>query len=969
MKLTLQLLLITSINFASLAQSVVQINTICDNDVNTDWASPNNDNLPLWDHDNNSSTPKILDTRFLNGLDWVNGNTSGSGYTTSNMYFTENDPYGNMTNVKPIVNPNPWYHYLYYGDDLLPENGWEILLHNLGRYPDNVTIHNFEDKKFTPYIVLYNRYTSIIRVFVTYGKNPMPNNAINGVKIDLSFAMNSSNPNDPNNVVSGVLRHGHSIDQALDVQTEVIKMSAVAKSPGEENKWYSADFRTGYDPCTCMFPSRLALQFNWFSETEFSLNGRQITLEENLTDATVKELINKDYLGSFEYVGEDAKNGFVIYQSLEKAVDDYIAQMEHYKAELEATNQHNAKVKRNLAIVKAFKSVIISGVSATSAGVGGIAISAALNGNADWANDFVTNASDLIQKDTVSFYTLEKETKKLIGAQFDFFSSKNFKEKPKPTKPNEPLVSYSEMAFKGKLFNDLPISGPDFMAPGTFNNQNTDASINIPYVFKYPIYNDVLGTFALLETPMITISRDIHEEYKKNVEYKYSTYQVQNFQGVYQSWTTNYQLKLATDLKFALNSVLDVKDYSIDVALVIKDSIGKPINYLNDEYFYYNGLQSCFTDPNYITNLSSTNSDENSLEDIYNFYNFENGNEFNAPPGYVHYRPYLNPESIPTYKRQVRNYTSNFMPIDAFYQSVYEFGIKNQRVSVPGSEGEIQPEDYGFNHNISVELKLQVNIEFYSLDQHGENNRLTETFTYSIPNSHLIMVEGDIIPNLASTSYNLDFPENLNFTNVNFDGSVIDGCKLNGSIYECKALNTVSLDGVIQVGSGYDVHFIAGNEIVEHPGCEINPEVTREIIQFLDFSHPIPQQTEAEVVTFCGTINNPSEYKANASTKDWKTDNFYGENDDYESFDYSNYIFEINVYPNPSSGKFNVKVTDRSSNIKISIYDMLGREVKFKKSDLGQNEFFIEFSEPSTGMYNIQVIGDNGQETKRILVK
>jgi len=65
MKLTLQLLLITSINFACLAQSVVQINTICDNDVNTDWASPNNDNLPLWDHDNNSSTPKILDTRFF----------------------------------------------------------------------------------------------------------------------------------------------------------------------------------------------------------------------------------------------------------------------------------------------------------------------------------------------------------------------------------------------------------------------------------------------------------------------------------------------------------------------------------------------------------------------------------------------------------------------------------------------------------------------------------------------------------------------------------------------------------------------------------------------------------------------------------------------------------------------------------------------------------------------------------------
>lgn len=81
------------------SQSVIEVNTICDNEVSTYWDSPSNNNLPLFDDDDNPNTPPTANTqddRYLNGLDWVNGNTGGGGYSTVGMYFSQNDPYGNL---------------------------------------------------------------------------------------------------------------------------------------------------------------------------------------------------------------------------------------------------------------------------------------------------------------------------------------------------------------------------------------------------------------------------------------------------------------------------------------------------------------------------------------------------------------------------------------------------------------------------------------------------------------------------------------------------------------------------------------------------------------------------------------------------------------------------------------------------------------------------------------------------------
>lgn len=114
----------------------------CVNNVVTDFGEDSNQNPKA----TNDRLPLIggnPDLRFLNGFDWVDGNVGNGSYSTNGMMFTENQPYGNMLNVKPQTQPAiDFYNYLWTGLDFSPEEGWELLLVNLGRYPDDVTVNS-----------------------------------------------------------------------------------------------------------------------------------------------------------------------------------------------------------------------------------------------------------------------------------------------------------------------------------------------------------------------------------------------------------------------------------------------------------------------------------------------------------------------------------------------------------------------------------------------------------------------------------------------------------------------------------------------------------------------------------------------------------------------------------------------------------------------------------------------------------
>jgi len=62
----------------------------------------------------------------------------------------------------------------------------------------------------------------------------------------------------------------------------------------------------------------------------------------------------------------------------------------------------------------------------------------------------------------------------------------------------------------------------------------------------------------------------------------------------------------------------------------------------------------------------------------------------------------------------------------------------------------------------------------------------------------------------------------------------------------------------------------------------------------------------------------------------------------------------VKVYPNPSPGRFTVEVSDWHDQLKLTIFDVLGREIASKPLSGGQMEFHLEYLED--GVYFMQVL-------------
>ena len=79
----------------------------------------------------------------------------------------------------------------------------------------------------------------------------------------------------------------------------------------------------------------------------------------------------------------------------------------------------------------------------------------------------------------------------------------------------------------------------------------------------------------------------------------------------------------------------------------------------------------------------------------------------------------------------------------------------------------------------------------------------------------------------------------------------------------------------------------------------------------------------------------------------------------------------ITLYPNPSTGIFNLEINSfESSNVSINIFDILGRIIYEKdvKNVLGFNQV-VDLSSVKKGTYLMYVYVGNHKKIKRIIVK
>lgn len=223
------------------------------------------------------------------------------------------------------------------------EDGWELLYLGTGYYPngeriDTVNTNRIISQAFppknprVPYMIYYNRYSAKIRLFVglfaDFGD-------FQSASVDLAISGDSTSTNP----TTGILRHLSNYDTPLDQHTQTTLQSGVnsvgtTQSSNNIFTWYTFDFQVGYDPCTCHSLTNLDFIFRAVESSDISLYGRQITLDEDLTDANGNPIYDDGFL-SVQDINSNAESGYIFRDKLSNLVEDYNTSLDTYNQQME----------------------------------------------------------------------------------------------------------------------------------------------------------------------------------------------------------------------------------------------------------------------------------------------------------------------------------------------------------------------------------------------------------------------------------------------------------------------------------------------------------------------------------------------------------------------------------------------------------------------------------------------------------
>jgi hypothetical protein len=785
------------------------------------------------------------DLRFINEWAWwmepLNPNWPNF-VSLNNMQLSPSEPYGNA--MEPINSIGYSGHYEYlsanYQDVMHPQGGWELLTFNRGWYADNSSSVNWTlnpSLQSVPYLLFYNKYKGIARVFFRYGNNTSPLLSVNFASIELYF--------DNSNFVSGNLRLGNGLDRTLDQETIVKTQLARVPSPGAAELWFSTDFQLAYDPCVCSHESDLRLRFTFFTQSTLQIFGTAVTTTDELTSESFMNDPNyiHNFMSSADYTAanaDDQRKGAIIYKNMLLLLDDYEKRLKVYKKQLEEVNQYNAEIEKTEAIIKIAQTALSLGVTAVTGMQGYSALLSKIPSVKAMAD------SPNFGKDTQKEFW--KALDKTLMTGFELLVKDDLKKKTAPEKPQQPTVSFTEMYFSGTVTSENFVQGYPMSTPGSKNSNQ----ININQPTTYPLYDEALGVFALLEKPKVNISKTIKSEFTCS-EYLSQA----NISGC-QKWTDVYQVNLKDPLKYYINPALDIIETEVEASFDINWII-------SDELFSFPGLASSFslyTVPSETVNMSS------------NLLNLETV----TPLKTVSY-PYIPCNCTPSVTANTTassiQTTGELVPIDAFQNTYYSIGVSNVYVPHPsdlefdpiylGPSG--TPAISGYNLIPVIRLKMKVTLTFAGTNLNGEPNSFDYLFTYRIPPSDQTFLYEDLYPNLGGSEADFtQYPENLLFNGSIFNGAPVEGCKLNGNEYFCKAWNDIQISGNINIANNYNVIFEAGNEVAVLPTAIIPPSATLRLNSPFDFSNPMPQASPAYVSSFCNGAN--AQYQANTLRAD-----------------------------------------------------------------------------------------------------
>ncbi|MFK8038825.1 MAG: T9SS type A sorting domain-containing protein [Crocinitomicaceae bacterium] len=994
--------------------NLLNAQTDCKNQVSTSPLNPTNNSLPA-----------VNGNYYLNDFDWLEQNAGVySPYTMTNIVDAFNLPYSLINNIMYTNTSNNYYDYLL--DSPIPskENGWELLLVNLGRYADNDNNYPQTGLESVPYIALYNKYTSVIRVFFRISEAGTSSG--DAVEVSLSFADNIN--------ISGQLRYYNGIDQALNEPTSVTKTSTVSSLPNLSFYWASADFVMAYDPCVCKNPSKLRIEFGKVFTSDKSLNDYNSSYNSLLYDINTfgyyTSLLNKNYIEGHDYTDNSSEGGLV---------------HEHQLSNLLGLAEQSAESdEENILFYTRMAAVEIENNGQLSANFWAPYLNNPNHLNVLTAIGVTTSSFGQNNVDTELLFN--KCKKVLVKKRTKLLITNNFDENSLDEAPSASIISTPEMSFSGSVYSgsNPPI---EFYTPGTYGSSGTVIPSNDEPITEYPIYNEVLGVFALLREPRVQISKTYIEVEDNDDDFDYLGLAQRDYWGINQgkvalkahtTWTTKYQINLLENLKYAFNDVLQIKEYSINAAFEVKlnpesfDNSGS-LGILQQRYIYG------WEDPDYFANMKHDWTGFNDYISIasggYYFRNFWDEYPLVNPSGLtsvLHENQSIN--GIFPYNTDV--FYSPFVPVDALKSMVCGLGIKNEVLTTAltymdqdqvsefyfdsgifGTYGDeifaynqfntpngvdvtqqpyedwiqpgiieswdkrlyhydwpyqfasntnypptIDPGQAGVKYNFEITLKLIVDIEFNELNENGNPHKTTLLLSYPINSQDIIWQTQDIDPNLDG------MPEDLIINNEIFNGQQVDGCNLDNNKYTCRAWNNMYVSNTSML-NGYEVEMTAGTAIHVDPTTTFSPESVLKIESCLnDFSSPSPVASINYVRNFCDANSNQTNaYEAN-STRFSLSDSSKSTQNPIVNEVESDPV--ITIFPNPTSGLINIRIDSKYDEIpkKIVLSDVTGKLVLNEITKLVNNAYLADLSSLRPGIYFMTFYFSESKAVKRVVV-
>lgn len=786
------------------------------------------------------------------------------GLNPSEMYW---DAMPWLNPYEPSV-PYDWTAYtnIAANEMMTPENGWELMSMNLGFFP-NITPERIpvnwnggnNNMRGIPFMAFYNKYTSTFRVFFRRG-----NNTSDFTQTDIAYLRVRLTGSDQQ-ALSGLLRIAGAYDQALDIPTFYYKAAAVCPNPGGAQNWFVGEFKMAFDPCICERKTEIAIDFEFVNTGKLDINGVALGITQDITAGG--DLVNNDFFGAFNDVAEgNQKDGYLIYKQINSALDEYIKKYNDYLNALSEVNKHNKRAENNLKILKFAKLAISTAGAAFGVPSAVGAIAAIVPALIDTKSDGTKWITDSKQKD---FW---KKTDEVVEEAVKFFAGESMQNKEKPNAPYMPTVSTTEMKFTGTLTYSTTNTGWRMQVPGS---QDAN-SINPNYPVRYPLFNETLGSFAVLKTPKIEVAEKddgvstvispnaqyilhqfancvndpdysehgcpFYDSWKSNCENVESPYfaksstsgDLRKFIGKNIIQSRRVQLNITEDFAYAFNNIVPLKSTDVEAQLLLTVT----------PKFKSNA-------PSWMTVAGDYTEDWTKflIGDYGNVNLFSN--VFDASDPLAGQITVGEPKKL----------ESQRLPIGALENLIMQFSLQvNSFIPFKKVQCNHTQSYYTFHENIPdnfdpfefIDFEYEFEVKFFAeIDYDVQFNQYNyglvptlNTFTgeYEYPiinNTDLVMhevrtlkipsepVTGLGIPTQTFVTYqptsfipdvwpgshfDIGTP-NLTFSDTHFNGSAIEGCVLIGNHYRCWSYDEVNIIGHLTVAPNYTVEIESATQI------------------------------------------------------------------------------------------------------------------------------------------------------------